>query len=135
MIRRLSGVFLAFLLAGTALAGEKEAAAEAAARGWLVHLDAGDYAKAWSNAGVLFKRQLTSQAWEDIASGVRAPMGALRSRGARAAQRASSLPGAPDGEYVVLQFDSSFANKKVAVETVTAVFEDGVWRVVGYFIR
>jgi hypothetical protein len=59
----------------------------------------------------------------------------LRSRGARAAQRASSLPGAPDGEYVVLQFDSSFANKQVAVETVTAVFEDGVWRVVGYFIR
>ena len=135
MIRWLSGVFLAFLLAGTALAGEKEAAAEAAARGWLVHLDAGDYAKSWSAAGTLFKRQLTAQAWAGAAAGVRDPLGALRSREKKAAQRAGSLPGAPDGEYMVMQFDSSFANKKAAVETVTTVFEDGVWRVIGYFIR
>ena len=39
------------------------------------------------------------------------------------------------GEYVVLQFDSTFDNKVVSVETVTTVLENGDWRVIGYFIR
>ncbi len=42
----------------------------------------------------------------------------------------------PDGEYVVVQLETSFANKKAAVETVTPMLEkDGRWRVSGYFIR
>jgi len=45
-------------------------------------------------------------------------------------------PGAPDGEYVVIQYDSSFENKTEAVETVTPMLDpDGVWRVSGYYIR
>jgi len=48
----------------------------------------------------------------------------------------TSMPGAPDGEYVVIQFESSFANKESAVETVTPMKgEDGVWRVSGYYIK
>ena len=47
-----------------------------------------------------------------------------------------SLPGAPDGDYVLLQNDARFQNKAAAIETVTMSREaDGVWRVVGYFIR
>ena len=33
------------------------------------------------------------------------------------------LPGAPDGQYLVLQFNTSFAEKKAAVETVTVGLE------------
>ncbi len=48
----------------------------------------------------------------------------------------TSMPGAPDGEYVIIQFESSFANKKSAVETVTPMKdENGVWRVSGYYIK
>jgi hypothetical protein len=48
----------------------------------------------------------------------------------------TTLPGAPDGEYVVIQYQTSFANKKASVETVTPMREkDGRWRVSGYFIR
>jgi hypothetical protein len=37
---------------------------------------------------------------------------------------------------VVLKFDTSFANKKVAVETVTPMLDkDGKWRVSGYFVN
>jgi hypothetical protein len=47
-----------------------------------------------------------------------------------------SLPGAPDGEYVVIQFATSFENKKSAIETVTPMLDsDGEWRVSGYFIK
>ena len=47
----------------------------------------------------------------------------------------TTLPGAPDGEYVVFQFDTAFQNKAMAVETVTFVRDaDGLWRAVGYFV-
>jgi hypothetical protein len=66
----------------------------------------------------------------------RKPLGDLVSRKLKSAQRATSLPGAPDGEYVVMQFDTSFAAKKTAVETVTFTHEkDGSWRASGYYIR
>ena len=48
----------------------------------------------------------------------------------------TELPGAPDGEYVVFQFDTQFERKRAAVETVTPMRDpDGSWRVSGYFIR
>jgi hypothetical protein len=46
------------------------------------------------------------------------------------------LPGAPDGEYVVFDYSSSFEQKSAANERVTTVKDtDGVWRVVGYFVK
>ena len=48
----------------------------------------------------------------------------------------TALPGAPDGEYVVLQFETSFQNKKFAMEKVTPMRDrDGKWRVSGYYIK
>jgi hypothetical protein len=48
----------------------------------------------------------------------------------------NTLPGAPDGKYWTIQFDTSFAAKAEAVETVTFMLEkDGSWRAAGYFIR
>jgi hypothetical protein len=47
-----------------------------------------------------------------------------------------SLPGAPDGQYVVIKYDTTFANKAAAVETVTPMREaDGSWKVSGYFVK
>jgi hypothetical protein len=49
---------------------------------------------------------------------------------------AQSLPDAPDGEYVVIQFKTSFEYKNTAIETVTPMLDnDGIWRVSGYYIR
>ena len=48
----------------------------------------------------------------------------------------TELPGAPDGQYVAIQFTTPFENKRVAVETITPMLEDdGDWRVAGYFIK
>ena len=48
----------------------------------------------------------------------------------------TELPGAPDGQYVVIQFKTAFANKQSAIETVTPMLEeDGRWLVAGYFIK
>jgi len=48
----------------------------------------------------------------------------------------TEMPGAPDGQYVLMQFETSFTNKKSAVETITFMLEkDGQWRAAGYFIK
>jgi hypothetical protein len=66
----------------------------------------------------------------------RAPLGAVRTRKLKSATYTKTLPGAPDGEYVVIQYDTSFENKKSAVETITPMLDkDGKWRVSGYFIK
>ena len=74
--------------------------------------------------------------WVHAVTAVRAPLGPLKSRTLKSANFTRSLPGAPDGEYVVIQFDSQFEHKASAVETVTPMRDkDGIWRVAGYYIK
>ena len=114
----------------------KTKAAEDAAEAWLRFVDSGDYSQSWIEASSLFKSHVTEKEWEQQVQAARGPLGALISRKLRSAQFKTELPGAPDGQYVALQYDSSFASKKSAVETVTPMLDtDGKWRVSGYFIR
>jgi hypothetical protein len=106
------------------------------AEAWLELVDQGKYDQSWAEAARLFKGAVTKEKWREAASAVRAPLGKLVSRKLKSRQYGKTLPGAPDGEYVVIQYDSSFENKKEAVETVTPMLDpDGVWRVSGYYIR
>ncbi len=74
--------------------------------------------------------------WVRTIEAVRRPLGDVVSRELRSADFTTTLPGAPDGEYVVVQLATEFENKASAVETVTPMKDpDGVWRVSGYFIR
>lgn len=119
-----------------ALAADTVAAARKAAESWLELVDAEDYAASWQQAAAFFKKQVSQAQWQAAATKARGPLGQLEGRSLAASQATSSLPGAPDGEYVVIQYKSDFANKKGAVETITPMKDpDGVWRVSGYFIR
>ena len=111
-------------------------AAVAAAKSWLGLVDAGSYGESWEEAAALFQGALTREQWIQSLAAARTPLGALVSRQVASARYATSLPGAPDGEYVVIQFTTVLANKKSAVETVTPMKGgDGVWRVAGYYIK
>jgi hypothetical protein len=115
---------------------QAEKAATAAARTWLAAIDEGAYAQTWTNAATGFKSAVTSEKWTDSMQRYRKPLGSLISRTVKSAKEMSSLPGAPDGDYVVMQFESSFAEKKSAIETVTFLLEkDGQWRAAGYYIK
>ena len=60
----------------------------------------------------------------------------MKSRTLKSATFATTLPGAPDGEYVVFEFNTTFDEKSAAIETLTTIREtDGTWRVGGYFIQ
>jgi hypothetical protein len=54
----------------------------------------------------------------------------------RALVRVGIVPGAPDGRYVTIQYETVFEKKASAVETITPMLDpDGIWRVSRYFIR
>ncbi len=131
--------WLAILLVVVPLVGaaaeDKEEAAKRAALEWLALVDAMQYEASWKEAASLFKAQVSTSDWAKAVSAARSPLGGLVARDLMSATYATSLPGAPDGEYVVLQFQTSFENKAQAVETVTPMLDEGHWRVSGYYIR
>lgn len=117
-------------------ADKPEELAEAAAESWLRLVDAGDAEASWDQAAKLFKGAVTKEQWTQALGGVRPPLGKVISRKLMSRQYSEKVPGAPEGKYVIIQYETVFENKAAAVETVTPMLDpDGVWRVSGYFIR
>lgn len=124
------------LAASVGVSSETEDQAVSVAHEWLDLVDRGEYSESWQQAASLFRSAVTVEQWQQALEAARRPLGETKSRKLKGAKYVTSLPGAPDGEYVVIQFDASFANKEEAVETVTPMKdEDGVWRVSGYYIK
>ena len=126
---------LAALALATLSASAPVFPAAAAAGAWLETLDAQKWGQSWEGIGKLFRSNLTQAQWAKLAQSVREPLGAVQSRAVLGATKAQSLPGAPDGEYQIVQYRTVFANKASAVETVVLAREGGHWKIVGYFIR
>jgi hypothetical protein len=111
-------------------------AAQQSAERWLAIVDKGDYADSYDEAASIFKLAITKADWVQKVRAARGPLGKLESRKLKHAQYETSLPGAPDGKYVVILYDTSLENKKSAMETIVPTLDrDGRWRVSGYFIR
>ena len=103
---------------------------------WLKLIDNGKYKESWNEAAEYFKAAVSKKRWEQAIKSVRKPLGKNLSRKLISKKYYTSLPGAPDGKYIVIRFKSSFKNKKSAIETITPMLEkDGKWRVSGYFIK
>jgi hypothetical protein len=128
-------VLLSFCAFAAAQA-KPEQLAQTSAESWLALTDSGKYAQSWDEAAQFFKAAITRDKWQDALHAVRDPLGKVVSRKFKSANYTKSLPGAPDGEYVVIQYDTSFEHKQTALETITPMLDkDGKWRVSGYFIK
>jgi hypothetical protein len=133
------GILIALLLPTLSPAGttaDKQKKAVIAAEKWLSMVDAGSYAASWQESANYFRTAVSLEQWEQSLNSVRKPLGRLITRKVKGTKYMTSLPGAPDGEYVVIRFATSFEKKKTAVETVTPMLDsDGKWRVSGYYIK
>ncbi|WP_260579134.1 DUF4019 domain-containing protein [Vreelandella populi] len=98
-------------------------------------MDAGEYEESWNLTGSLFQDQLSAAQWVQALVQVRQPLGELEDRDVSGSTSASSLPDAPDGEYMVITYASSFEHEDNAIETVTLRREGEEWLPVGYFVR
>ncbi|NBQ67702.1 MAG: DUF4019 domain-containing protein [Nitrosomonadaceae bacterium] len=109
---------------------------ESSARAWLKLVDSGDYKDSWENASPLFKGKTPEGAWIKSITAIRTPRGAMNARYIATAGATKSLSGFPDGEYIVLQFYTTFGEKGLALETITlAKAKDDTWQIADYEIK
>jgi serine/threonine-protein kinase len=113
----------------------EEQAAERQALGFLGYLDQGRYADSYAYTGMLIRTQLDRDGFSTQIERARAGTGALQSRELIDAGYTTTVSRAPEGQYVILHYHASFANRPDVVETVTLAFAKAYWWVSGYYIK
>ena len=98
------------------------------AREWLVLVDDKNYAQSWTQAAKAFQGRQKADAWTKTADTVRTPLGAVASRGLKSIDLTRN-------NMAVIRYDTAFAHKAAAVETVTLAFENGGWLVSDYSVN
>ena len=97
------------------------------ARQWLVLVDDKNYTQSWSEAGKAFQNRQKVEAWAANADARRAPLGAVASRSLKSIDLDRN-------NIAVIRYDTVFARKAAAVETLTLTFENGGWTVTDYAV-
>ncbi len=111
-------------------------AALTANRQFLILVDGANYGEAWRESSPMVQRAVTEEKFTQATAAVRDPLGAVENRKLTSVVSQTTLPGAPDGHYVIAEYSTTFAHKKDAVETiVSAESEGGDWQVAGYHIH
>lgn len=113
----------------------EEQTAQRQGRGFLQYLDRDRYTDSYSYTAELLRSKASREQFVQQTRKMRAGLGASLSRKLLDASYTTSLQDVPPGEYVVLQYKTDFANRKGVVETVTTTYENGYWRVSGYFLK
>lgn len=116
-------------------AGPAEDEAAAAGEKWLVLLDAQKYEESWKQAGSMFRNQVNQDQWIAALQRSRQPMGSMLSRMTARVNFTQTLRGAPDGDYAIIHYTTSFQNKSGVTERLTLVKEDGRWQAAAYAIH
>ena len=98
------------------------------ARQWLLLVDDKNYAQSWSEAAKAFQTREKTDAWAKQAGDKRTPLGAVASRGLKSIDLSRN-------NIAVIRYDTVFARKAAAVETVTLAFENGGWSVTDYSVE
>ena len=106
------------------------------AKEWLALIDSGEYKQSWHQSGSIFRRGISQAKWVEALQLVRKPLGAIKKRELAIAQAPTSLPGLPEGKYLILSFSTQFAtSSSMSVETLSMVEVDGEYKAIGYFIK
>ncbi|MBU4270908.1 MAG: DUF4019 domain-containing protein [Planctomycetes bacterium] len=120
--------------------GEKIAEAERkaleAAEDWLELVDRQQYSRGWETASERLNVIIARRDFIKSLNDTRKPLGKVKARRLSSKKYTRSIPDAPDGQYVVIQYTASFENKPSAVEMVTMMLNgDNRWRVLGYHFK
>ena len=110
-------------------------AAQAAGEAWLALFVEGKAKETWAETSKHFQAAVPEGAWAQQVAALRTQLGTFGNRTLQEARYATDVPNAPPGEYVALIYQSEFANLPSAREIVSLTFEDGHWKVIGYFVQ
>lgn len=129
-------IFSCFSTNLSALSDDQILLAQTQGLAWLEISDKGDYERAWQEASNTLKYMLSQNDWVKLMNNSRKPLGAVLSRNQADVRTASNPPGVPAGEYVVLVYTSSFANRNKAQELlIMSQITEHDWKPMSYFIK
>ncbi len=107
--------------------------ARRAAEAWLDLIDRGQYSRGWETASQRLNIISPRRDFIRMLNETRKPLGKLISRNPLPPRYTRSIPNAPDGQYVVIRYETKFENNADIVEEVTLTLNgDNKWRVLGY---
>ena len=130
-------VVLAFVLGACSESNpEAERSAYEASKPWIALMDQGEYEKCWDEAAPWFRDKVASRdMWIAKANETRDPLGEMKFRELSTTTYATDPIGAPDGEYTIVVYSSSWDAGSI-FETVSMQRQpDGSWGVVGYHVK
>ena len=115
---------------------EKAQLAKAATARFLQLLDADKYAESWQTSASLLKDKVAEDKWVELLKKNRSLLGPLVKRQQKEISYSTTATDSPEGEYILIIYDSTFQRKPGASEIVTVMLDkDKSWRVAGYFIK
>jgi hypothetical protein len=128
---------VSFASASVAQVTDDERRATTTAEAWLLVMDVGRFGEAWEGASTGFRAAVSRDAWVKQAAAVRSPLGNVKSRKVVSVSSQKNPPGAPSGDYVIVVFETDFAESSPTRRETVSVYRevDGSWRVTGYFVR
>ena len=133
VIATVVGLVLTVTLMGQDSVREFREKATKAAEAWLTLVDDAKYGESCESSTTLVKKAVSKEEWIQSIESARQMFGNVIRRTIKSRQYTTTLPGAPDGDYVIIQYETVFEKKQSAVETVTPMLDsDGQWRVSGY---
>jgi hypothetical protein len=114
----LTSILIVCLAAPAAATLLSQAQAENQARGFLKQLDLGQNDESWQAMSDLFQELNDQALWKARQKAIRTSYGALISRELKDVRYRTTFSLSPDGEYVIVQFGSSYQHKTESIETV-----------------
>ena len=118
----------------TQVSVEEEQKAQEVANDWLSLVDSLEYAASWQQAAPVLQQRESESTWEQSLESVHGPLGPLLYRSVQDRESTSEAPNLPEGEYVVIVYESSFTQLEAATETVIVTKTDQSWQVADYSI-
>jgi hypothetical protein len=116
--------------------GSPNAAAVQATEQWLALVDTGKYGESWDAAAPMLKSSTGRKDWIAYLKDKRERLGKVVSRKLLKADRLKNVPGLPPGQFVGMQYLTSFEKLKNGVEVVVPVLDqDGKWRISEYVVQ
>jgi len=110
--------------------------AQQAVQAWLALFDSGKYEESWAQASQALKAIADKDQFIASLEIARGRVGKVVARKLKSSTFTTSLPGSPEGQYIVIQYESSFENLGSAIEVVVPMLDkDGKWRVSGYNVK
>ncbi len=130
-------VVASVFFSGSVWADEDEKRAIQVAEWFLFEVDEGRCLEAWESTSTLFRLKTYRRSdWLQLCREVRPLFGPVLKRHVKMTRYRESLPGRPDGDYLIIVFESVLGRKSTAIETVTTKYgADGLWRIDGYVLR